>query len=180
MSYGKILGAVGASLGLVASYFIGKDAGTKEGKKEGREDGYREAKAENANEMTNLKRKLAYMLKDIAKREDFILCAYGVGISCANANGGVSIAKVETLDDLVIGIGKTQTLSQQTQEKLREMALNPPNLNTVWALIKERSFDTPKHKRLFTQVVDVIASLEEHPDQRNIEFVEVWNALAAA
>lgn len=117
MSYGKIIGyALAGVSALAGTYIFGKDSGKKVGKKEGREDGYKEARAQHANEINSLKLKMALKLKDIAKRDDFVLCAYGLGLSYLYANGSLSAEKSDTLSDLVIGIGKTQTLSQQTQQ----------------------------------------------------------------
>ncbi|HHQ4902831.1 hypothetical protein E4185_14410 [Aeromonas media] len=176
MSFGRIAAGVGGVAAILMTYFAGKESG----KKEGRADGYKMAKAEYAAELSALHQKINAMSEEALKRDDFIICAYAVGISCARANGSLPVYKVEALEDLVFGIGKVQTRSKHVQDKVREMTLTPPNLRTVWSLIREKGFDKPHHKRMFTEIVDIMASIEEKPTKADVEFVEIWNKLAAA
>ncbi len=173
MSVGRIATGLGVIAASVITYFAGKHSGKKEG--------YQKGKAEYAAKLAELHQKIKAMSDEAFKRDDFIICAYAVGISCARANGSLPVYKVEALSDLVFGIGNVQSRSQYVQDKVREMTLNPPNLHTVWALINEKGLGVQQHhKRMFTDIVDIMASLEESPKRADIEFVEIWNKLVAA
>lgn len=177
MSVGRIATGLGVIAASVITYFAGKHSG----KKEGEATGYKKGKADYAAELAELHKKIKAMSDEAFKRDDFIICAYAVGISCARANGSLPVYKVEALSDLVFGIGNVQSRSQYVQDKVREMTLNPPNLHTVWALINEKGFGFQHHhKRMFTDIVDIMASMEESPKRADIEFVEIWNKLVAA
>ncbi|HHQ4603178.1 TPA: hypothetical protein ACSP82_004107 [Aeromonas veronii] len=180
MSFGRIAVGVGGVAAILMTYFAGKESGKKEGHADGYKKGEEKGKALYAAKLAQLHQSIKAMTEEASKRDDLIICAYAVGISCARANGSLPVYKVEALEDLVFGIGKVQTRSKHVQDQVREMTLTPPNLRTVWSLIREKGFDKQHHKRMFTEIVDIMASIEENPTKADVEFVEIWNKLAAA
>jgi len=180
MSFGKIATGLGALAGVAITYFAGKESGKKEGHADGYKKGEKAGEALYAARVAQLHQKITAMAEEASKRDDLIICSYAVGISCAHANGSLPVYKVESLEDLVFGISKLQTRSKHVQDKVREMTLTPPNLRTVWSLIREKGFDKPHHKRMFTEIVDIMANIEECPTKADVEFVEIWNKLVAA
>lgn len=169
----KIL--VGLVVGGVA-YFSGEASGKKKGRKEGEAV----AKAKYAEQIKTMKKELDAHLHTIHQREDFIRSVYAVGICCANSIGEISSETIEDLESVVFGITNTETLSQATKQKLKEMNLNPPNVATVWTLIKSLGFNTPQYKPYYTSIVDIMTNLADKPSKRGEEFVQVWNTAMAA
>ena len=177
MSKGNII--VGILTGLVVggvAYFSGEASGKKKGRKEGEAV----AKAKYAEQIKTMQKKLDAHLHTIHQREDFIRSIYAVGICCANSIGEISSKTIEDLEYVVFGITNTETLSQETKQKLKEMNSNPPTVATVLALIKLLGFNTPQYKPYFTSVVNIMASLVDKPSKRGEEFVQVWNTVMAA
>ncbi len=117
------------------------------------------------------------MTVDIAKRDDFIVAAYAVGLCRSNVNGKVSIDKIEILDYLIAGIGSREKLSKYASDEISKMIKNPPNLNTVWALIEKHNLNDEKHLKLFTDIVLVIANDEAQRTSNDDEFVSAWHHL---
>ena len=173
-------GALAAGAG-VAGAAAGAALAKKEEKKydNARKEGYQQAAAEHALKMGELQLKLAEMMADIAKREQFIVTAFALGICCAYADGSVCNTELDELDYLVAGIGSSEILSETTKKRIIDMQMSPPNLNTVWAMIKKYGFDTERHLNIFSTIVELVVHADaiETPEEK--EFIERWNSLAA-
>lgn len=167
-----IAASVGAAAGGVAEYC---DDSESEAEARGRN----QANAKNALELEKLKAQLNAMLADVARREQFIVTAFALGICCANADGYICDSEMEELDLLIAGIGKSNTLSKLTQNKISEMRNNPPNLKTVWAMIKKHNLNDKEHIDIFTTIVNVIVLADNEKKASEIEFLESWNSLVA-
>lgn len=177
MSFGKIAaGVAGVVVTGMISFFTGKKLGNKEGEAAG----YQKGKAEYSAKIAELHQKIKALTNEALKGDDFVICAYAVGISRACANGSLPVYKIDALEDLVFGIGKVKTRTLHVQNRVKEMTLNPPNLRTVWSLIIDKGFDKPHHMRMFTEIVDIMSIIEKCPTKADVEFVEIWNKLAAA
>lgn len=144
-----------------------------------KKEGYYNAKAEHALEMERLQSELAEMMADIAKREQFILTAFALGICCAYADGNVCQNELDELDLLVSGIGTSDLLSETTKNQIKDMRVSPPNLTTVWAMIKKFGFDTEHHIKIFNTVVELVVYADEILTPHEEEFMKRWNNLAA-
>jgi len=168
-------GAVGAAAGVALSNSDSEEDKIRVAKEEGRQ----EAIAENALEMEKFRAELEEMLADTSKREQFIVTAFAVGICAANADGEICEDEREELDVLVTGIGTSDKLSQTTKQQIKEFIDNPPNLNTVWALIEEHNFDDEAHLQKFSFIISAIAAADGTTCQNEKEFIEAWNSLAA-
>lgn len=185
---GSILGAarVLASINGAKAVAVGIGAGVEMVKKnserkynQAKEEGYRLAKAEHSLEMDQLKEQFSEMMSDIAKREQFIVTAFALGISCAYADGNVCKTEMDELDELLTGIGTSELLSSSTKEQIMTMRMYPPNLGTVWEMIKRNNFDTPKHLSMFSTVVEFVVHADEIETPEEREFIERWNSLSA-
>lgn len=146
---------------------------------EARNENYQIAKAEQAIEMEKLQVQLAEMMADIAKREQFILTSFALGICCAYADGHICDTEIDELDYLVSGIGTSEMLSESTKKQITDMKNSPPNLSTVWAMIRKYELDTEHYLRIFSTVVEFVAHADGSVTQDEKEFLERWNSLVA-
>lgn len=167
-----VAGAVGAAAGGVAEYYDNSES-------EAEERGRDQANAENSLKMDKLKEQLTIMMKDISYREQFIITAFALGICCANADGHICESEMAELDLLIAGIGTSNKLSKLTKEKISEMRTNPPNINTVWTLIKKHKFNDEEHIDIFNTIIEVIVISDGVKKHSEIEFIESWNMLVA-
>jgi hypothetical protein len=170
-------GIAGAAAGAVLAKEEEKQGEKKY--KEAEHKGYQRGKAEHNLEMIQLKEKLAEKMADIAKREQFILTAFALGICCAYADGDVCNTEMDELDYLVTGIGTSEMLSSSTKKQIMTMRMYPPNLSTVWEMIKKHNFDTPQHLSMFSTVVELVVHADEMETPEEREFIERWNNLSA-
>ncbi|MFA0412988.1 DUF533 domain-containing protein [Vibrio renipiscarius] len=138
-----------------------------------------EESAKYAAEVDKLKQQLAEMMKDIASREQFVVTAFALGICCANADGHICESEMEELDILVSGIGTSDKFSKTTKAQIAAMKINPPNLDTVWALIKQHGFDDAEHLNVFSTIVDMMVLADDKTTDCEKVFVKTWNSLAA-
>lgn len=178
----RVLGTMSAAKAVTVGVRTGVEMVKKNSERkynQAREDGYRLAKAENILEMDQLKEQLSEMMSDISKREQFIVTAFALGISCAYADGHVCNTEMDELDSLVVGIGSSQILSETTKKQIIEIQMTPPNLSTVWDMIKRHNFVTERHLTMFSTVVEIVVQADnmETPEER--EFIERWYNLSA-
>lgn len=173
-------GALAAGAG-VAGAAAGAILSNKEEKRydEARDEGYQQAKAEHAIQLSKLQEQLTEMMTDIAKREQFIVTAFALGICCAYADGHICETELDELDYLVAGIGKSEMLSATTQKQIFDMKMNPPNLTTVWGMIKKHKFDTEQHLNIFSTIVELVVQADQIEAEEEKEFLEQWNTLVA-
>ncbi|CZX39271.1 hypothetical protein Q2V57_13805 [Enterobacter bugandensis] len=175
--YGKIIGAgIAGLVTLAGTYLWGKNNGKDEGIAEGQQI----AKAEYAEKIKKLQTELADKMRDISKRDDFILAAYALGTCCIKANGKTPAENIALLDDAVSGLVPREKLPQAVQQKIVEMVETPPNLPTVWSLINEYQLNDAKSLERFSLIVGMMASQDELRTQSESDFMASWNLLVAA
>lgn len=166
-------GAVGAGVGAAVG------AEDKNEHKRSEQRGEQRASAKFAKRQEKLESEIKAMMQDIAKREQFIVAGFAVGICCANSDGVISPEEVEELDYLVAGIGKSDMLSNTTKTQIREMRQTPPNLNTVWALIEQHGLTEQKYIDLFSEIIHIVIEADGKRDPAAVTFVKTWHRLAA-
>ena len=171
------VGAVGAGVGAVAGAAVDEEEENERRRSEKR--GEQKAEAKFALRQEKLEREIKEMMSDIAKREQFIVTAFAVGICSANCDGVISQEEIEELDYLVAGIGTSEMLSSSTKKQIEEMRQTPPNLNTVWALINEHGLTDKKYIDLFSEVINIVIEADEKIEVSENDFVKTWHKLAA-
>tara|TARA_B100001059_G_C17708353_1_gene514042 strand:- start:160 stop:819 length:660 start_codon:yes stop_codon:yes gene_type:complete len=171
------VGAVGATAGAVANRREKKLEKDKifQAKKEGKQ----ESEIEKAIEIEKLKAELACILADIEIRENFLVTAFAVGICAANADNEICESEKEEIEELVAGLGRNKTLSKVTQDRLKEWYKNPPNLTTVWAIIKNNKLDSPDYLETFDKIVNMVVWADGEKNIHEDEFINAWNRLVA-
>ncbi|SQH78333.1 protein of unknown function [Shewanella benthica] len=171
-----VAAGVGAAAGGVADYY---DDSESNAVAKGKRQGKQEAKAHHDIEMNKLRDEIALMLGDIEARENFLVTAFAVGICAANADHDICDEEREELELLVAGIGKSDMLSQATKDRVEEWYNNPPNLNTVWKLIKNNDFNNSKYIAIFDKVVQMVTLADGEQNSHEEEFINAWNSLVA-
>lgn len=167
-------GAVGAAVGAAVS-----DDNEKE-MKQAEKRGEQKATAKYALKLEKLESEMKDMMADIGTREQFIVTAFAVGISCANCDGEVSEEELEELSYFAAGVGKSDMLSKTTKKQIDDMVQTPPNLNTVWSLISNHNFTTQKHIDLFSEIIHVVVEADGKREPAEDSFVKEWYSLALA
>lgn len=170
-------GATGAAAGAAWGKY-GKNK-QKKAEEKTKQTVRQEEAAKHALELDKLKHQLAQMMQDIASREQFTVTAFALGICCANADGHICESEMEELDVLVSGIGTSNKFSKTTKMQIAEMKRNPPNLDTVWALIKEHGLDDAEHLNIFSTIVEMMVLADNETTESERVFVKTWNSLAA-
>lgn len=170
-------GTVGAAAGAAYSSHEAKKA--QKQKQNDFNAGKRQAETENAIAMEKLKQEIINLLNENVQREQFIICSFAVGICCANADGNICDNEKEELEILVAGIGMSDTLAKTTKDKIEEMYITPPNLNSVWALINEHGLNEKKHLDIYNQIINYIVEVDGNKCDSEKEFIDAWNSLAA-
>jgi hypothetical protein len=175
-------GAVGAAVGAGAvGAAVGAAAGDveKEDHKRSEKRGEQKATAKYKLKLEKLENEMKAMLADVSTREQFIVTAFAVGISCANCDGEVSPEELEELSYFAAGVGKTDMLSKTTKDQISSMVQTPPNLNSVWALINKHGFTTQKHKDIFSEIIHVVIEADGKRESAEVSYVKAWYSLAA-
>lgn len=166
-------GAVGAGVGAAVA------TDDKDEHKRSEKRGEQKAEAKFALRQEKLEREIKAMMQDVVKREQFIVAGFAVGICCANCDGVISPEEIEELDYLVAGIGKSDMLSSSTKNQIKEMRQTPPNINTVWALIKQHGLTEQKYIALFSEIINIVMEADGRTDPSELAFVKTWHRLAA-
>lgn len=171
-----VAAGVGAAAGGVAEYY---DDSESESVVKGKRMGKQEAEASKNIEMEKLRDELASKLSDIEARENFLVTAFAVGVCAANADHEICVDEREELEVLVAGIGKSNKLSQATKDRVEEWFNNPPNLNTVWELIKKNGLNTPEDIAILDTVIKMVIWADDEQNDHEVEFIDAWNSLVA-
>ncbi|MDH6025996.1 MULTISPECIES: hypothetical protein [Vibrio] len=171
-----VAAGVGAAAGGVAEYY---DDSESESVAKGKRMGKQEAEASKNIEMEKLRDELASKLSDIEARENFLVTAFAVGVCAANADHEICGDEREELEVLVAGIGKSNKLSQATKDRVEEWFNNPPNLNTVWELIKKNGLNTPEDIAILDTVIKMVIWADDEQNDHEVEFIDAWNSLVA-
>ena len=166
-------GAVGAAVGAA----VADDSENELKQAEAR--GEQKAEARYNLKLEKLENEIKAMMADVATREQFLISAFAVGISCANCDGEVSEEELEELNYFAAGVGKSDMLSETTRKEIDAMVQTPPNLNTVWALINEHNLTTQKHIDIFSEIIHVVVEADGKKDPAEASFVKEWYSLAA-
>lgn len=178
----RVLTTMSAAKAVAVGVGAGVDMVKKNAEKKynrAREEGYQQAKTQYKLQIDKLQEQLTVMMADISKREQFIVTAFALGICCAYADGHVCNTEMDELDYLVAGIGRSDMLSETTKKQIIDMQMSPPNLSTVWAMIKKHRFDTEHHLQIFSTVVEMVVHADEMETPEERAFIERWNNLAA-
>jgi hypothetical protein len=171
-----VAGSIGAAAGGIAEYC---DDSESEAVARGKRMGKQEAEASKNIEMEKLRDELASKLSDVEAREKFLVTAFAVGVCAANADHEICGNEREELEVLVAGIGKSEKLSQATKNRVEWWYNNPPNLNTVWELIKNNGLNTPENIAIFDKVIHMVTLADDDQNDHEIEFIDAWNSLVA-
>ena len=175
---GTIAGAVGAGV-------AGAAAGGALGRKEENDlqqtvkDAVQKEKAKNALREERLKEDIKEMLANSAKREQFIVTAFAVGICTANCDGEICAEELEEIDLLVSGIGTSEMLSKETKSRIEELRASPPTLQTVWSEIERHQFTEKKYLDIFGEIIQITIEADNKTEDAEKEFLSVWNNWAA-
>ncbi len=193
---GSILGAVslaaslsGAGAIAAGAGVVGAAAGAALGRKEEEENeiqlkraevkGQNKEKAEYERKLDKLRDELAMILRDIEIRENFLVTALAVGICAANADHEICADEQAEIEELVLGLSRTQVLSQVASKRLVDFYTNPPGLMTVWQLIEKNGFNTQRHIEIFDNIIEMVVWADGEKNFHESEFMEAWNSLVA-
>lgn len=174
---GTIAAAVGAgAAGAAAGAYFDDDDDIRE---EGRRRGEHEAAARHALEQENLQSQIADLMSNVENREQLLRTMFAVGICAANADHEICDAERAEIEMLVAGIGKDKAITKATKNRIDKWYNTPPNLPTVWKLIKKHGFNEPEYIEMFSVIVNMVVIADDETKDSEEEFIEAWNSLVA-
>lgn len=139
-----------------------------------KEQGRQEAKAEydiKLKKMNEKISKVAVNLKEYEQLEYFIIGAFAIGISAANADGDMSNDQRDALQLLTVGLGYNM-LPSHILEKVSELFYIKPTFNDAMNIINRVDKDK---WHIFDEVVQVILEIDNYTSQENLAFRAAWD-----
>lgn len=167
-----IASAVGGAAGAAASVFD-----DSEKKAEARGEARASAK-------TNTKyQKLSAALDAAVRRAKeshqyfaLIIAMHAVGMACAACDGVVAPEEERDIKEFISGLAGTG-LPHHVQQKLADMAANPPSMATAFEMARNYGADSMD---LFDEIIDMVIQSDGHVHEKEIAFRAQWAQLKAA
>jgi uncharacterized membrane protein YebE (DUF533 family) len=164
-----IAAGVGAAGGGVAAYF---DDSEEQAESKGRT----QAKAEFTQKYENLEKAFADRVKTDGRYFDLILAMSAVGLACAACDGHIAAEERREIDEFIAGVASA-ALPDRVKEKLAEMAKNPPDIKTAYALAVHAA---PDMMVAFDDIIEIVSNADGQIHPKEAEFKSTWAQLRAA
>ncbi|PSV27527.1 MULTISPECIES: hypothetical protein [unclassified Photobacterium] len=167
-----IAGGVGAAAGGVA-------AAMDDGEEEAERRGERRANAEQELKYS----KLTAAFEDAKNRLDetenyfnLLIAMEAVGLACANCDGEISLEERQEIDEFIAGVSSSE-LPSHVKRKIEDMAKNPPNVNTAFALAQKVGLNSFE---LYNEIIEVVMHADGRVHENEKAFEQAWNTLVKA
>ncbi|TFB39014.1 hypothetical protein [Pseudomonas sp. F01002] len=164
-----IAAGVGAAGGGVAAYF-------DDSEEQATAKAELKAKAEYAKKYENLEKAFADRVNTDARYFDLILAMGAVGLACAACDGQISTVERREIDEFIAGVASA-ALPERVKATLAEMAKNPPDIKTAYALAIKAA---PDMMDAFDDIIEIVSNADGHIHQKEAEFKSAWAQLRAA
>jgi hypothetical protein len=168
-----VAGTVGAAAGGVATA-MGDDVEAKAEKR-----GEQRAKAEYDKKYSKLATAFERTEKHFTEATDYfnlVIAMEAIGLACAACDGEICADERREIDEFVAGIA-SGGLPSNVKSKIQQMAENPPNLMTAFALVKKLNVQSYE---LFDEIIEVVMHADGYVHHKEEAFFQAWNNLTAA
>ncbi|WP_318452984.1 tellurite resistance TerB family protein [Photobacterium leiognathi] len=167
-----IAGGVGAAAGGVA-------AAMDDSEEEAERRGERRANAEHElkyNKLTTAFEDAKNRLDETKNYFDLLIAMEAVGLACANCDGEISSEERQEIDEFIAGVSSSE-LPSHVKRKIEDMANNPPNVNTAFALAQKVGLNSFE---LYNEIIEVVMHADGRVHENEKAFQQAWNTLVKA
>jgi len=181
-----IAGAVGtvALAGGLAAAAAGGIAGAVASEMDDTEEvaerrGERKARAKYDKELEKLVSNFNDVEKRLGENSKYfegILAMIAVGIACANSDGDIADEEREEINDFITGVAGDK-LPSHIKEKIENMWINPPSVNTAFELANNLGLDSLE---LFSEIIEITIHADGDAHEDELVFQQAWNSLVGA
>lgn len=107
---------------------------------------------------------------------DGIVAMSAVGIACANSDGNIADEERQDIEEFIAGVSHNE-LPTNIKEKIENMWVNPPSVNTAFELANNLGLDSLE---LFSEIIEITIHADGDVHDDELVFQQAWNSLVAA
>ena len=107
---------------------------------------------------------------------DGIVAMSAVGIACANSDGNIADEERQDIEEFIAGVSHNK-LPINIKEKIENLWINPPSVNTAFELANNLGLDSLE---LFSEIIEITIHSDGDVHKDELVFQQAWNRLVAA